>query len=420
MSLTLGFFSLTTVLIIIISKIIFDHLYYLEEFHPTTKDGNKKYNRNKPGKNILLVNSCFGVIGGSVTYTINLYKELIRKEHNPILLITKNSQLEKKLKKLDIPHFIYNKFPIKIGFQPGLKNAIYKIYKKKNISIVHCNVKNETLSAIKIAKSNKLKVILTQHNNNGLKQKYLKILTSIIAVTPHISTFIKKNSTKIKNVEFIPPYLGTEHLNTFQNFTTNQSKQFFFKEQFNINLNNYLSIAMIANMPYNDNKNHILLLEAIKILVHEKNRKINLILAGDGPLKKRLKKLAQDFQITQYVHFLGFTSKIPEILYYSDIKILPSKNEAFGLSLIEAALLKKPLIGSSATGIENIIKHNNTGLLFKNNDLTSLVKQIEKLLENKELRIELGQNAYTHILHNLHPEQNLAKTLQFYKKVLAT
>ena len=165
-------------------------------------------------------------------------------------------------------------------------------------------------------------------------------------------------------------------------------------------------------------KNHQLMFKALHKLVYEKKKPINLLLCGQGYREKYLRTLAKNLKIEKYIYFLGFTYKRIEIMYHSDIKALTTKDEAFGIVLMEAALLKKPLIGTKGTGMENVIKHENTGLLFEKENVCDLVNQIEKMIDNPELQKKYGMNAYKHVKESLLSNSLMKKINIFYQQIL--
>ena len=167
-----------------------------------------------------------------------------------------------------------------------------------------------------------------------------------------------------------------------------------------------------------ENKNQQLLLKAANKLIVEKEKPVQIFLVGAGEINI-LKRLAKELKIEDYIYFIRFTDKIAEILYHSNIKILTSKEEAFGIVLLEAALLKKPIISSDKTGSRNIIKHKKTGLLFKNNDVNDLVKKIERLLNNPILGKTLGENAFQFVKKHFITQKSFSRLEKFYKKILS-
>ncbi len=413
-------YSLILVFMILITKKLIQYLYYFEEviFHTESNDNkNQRENRSINKKNILLINSNHKACGGGEVYTISLYENLLNQGHNVKILIVKNSKLEQRLQKQKLSYFAYKKIEIfKSSIQPGLSSAIFKICKEHNIQIVHCNLHRETLYLAKARELLPVKVVLTRHLSDPIKTKYLKNLDGIIAVNSQIKNYlkeeIKKKNLPIKTLKRIPPFFDEQK---FISFKPTENKKEFFKKNFDIEIKDLPIISEVAWI--NDNKNQLLLLKAAAELIHKKKQPVQIVLAGSGEIQK-LKLLAKKLEIAEYVFTLGFTNKIPEILFHSDLKILPSKQEAFGIALLEAALMKKPLIGSSNTGMVDIIKHHKTGLLFKNNDLNSLIEQIESLIDHPDLQNTLGENAYEFVVQNFSTKQSLEKIERFYTNVL--
>ena len=369
-------------------------------------------------KNILIVNGAHGILGGAEFYSLTLYKNLVKNGHNVKFLVAKNSGLAQRLKNEGIPYYTYKKIIIfKNQFQPGLYRAIYKICKQNSIQIIHCNIHREVKPAKKVAKKLPVKVVMTRHIPQKLKSKYLQNLDGTICVSPQIKEYFEnKNETeklRIKEITFIPPFFNEKK---FLKFSTKQSKQEFFEQEFEIKTKNLPILCTIAHL--NKNKNHKILLHALYELIYKKNKPVQLMLAGDGPLKKDLLDLAINLKIQGYVHFLGFTDKTVELLYHSDIKILPSKQEGMPIVLLEAATLKKPIIGADTANLSSIVINEKTGLLFEQNNINSLVEKIEKLIDDPELIKSYGQEAQSLVLQNYSTQTSTNKLELFYKKIL--
>ena len=77
-----------------------------------------------------------------------------------------------------------------------------------------------------------------------------------------------------------------------------------------------------------------------------------------------------------------------------------------------------PLIGTAGTGMENVIKHGKTGLLFKKGDVQDLADKIEKLLKDTKLQKKLTDNAFDFVCENFLPEIGLKKIINFYLNVM--
>lgn len=110
---------------------------------------------------------------------------------------------------------------------------------------------------------------------------------------------------------------------------------------------------------------------------------IHLVLVGEGPLKKENEELAEELDMSDRVHFLGFREDIPRILKTVDIVVLSSYWEGLSLSSIEGMASGKPFLASKVAGLEEVV--GNIGLLFNQGDIDSLANLIKELFDDPSL-----------------------------------
>ncbi len=118
------------------------------------------------------------------------------------------------------------------------------------------------------------------------------------------------------------------------------------------------------------------------------------LMVGDGPLKDKLEKRVKKQNMEQ--NFI-FTGEVPRktvfyLLGRSDISVMPSKNEAFGIAVLEAFAKMVPVIARNNSGTSDIIAHEKTGFLVENNK--EMVTYIMKLIDEPELRKKISYNAH--------------------------
>ena len=126
---------------------------------------------------------------------------------------------------------------------------------------------------------------------------------------------------------------------------------------------------------------------------------VRLLLVG-GDEENMTSVIKQKVVNIDTVIFYGVTTSPERLLQACDVFCLPSYREGFGTSIIEAALLEIPVICSDTYGLMETIIENKTGLRHKVADVDSLYFQMEKLVNNKELREELGKGGRTYVLEN--------------------
>jgi glycosyltransferase involved in cell wall biosynthesis len=132
--------------------------------------------------------------------------------------------------------------------------------------------------------------------------------------------------------------------------------------------------------------------EAIKAFNRLANEYPNdkLIIIGDGPESEKFRTLAKN---NPRIKLLGYQKDPLKYIAESNIFVHPAYHEGFGISLIEASMLSKPIIATAVGGIVEIITDYKTGLLVKDRDVDSLTDAMKLLRNNKTLQNKLGATA---------------------------
>jgi len=131
-------------------------------------------------------------------------------------------------------------------------------------------------------------------------------------------------------------------------------------------------------------------------IVAERSKDVRFLLVGYGPLKARIMKLARDFGLLdKSINILGPLSReeIAEILSKASVFSFPSLKEGMPLSVLEAMASAVPVVSSNIPGINDVIIHGENGILVPPRNPKALANAIMLLLEDRDLRRKLGQNA---------------------------
>ena len=132
--------------------------------------------------------------------------------------------------------------------------------------------------------------------------------------------------------------------------------------------------------------------------VAKRNPEVLFVIAGDETAgepgyKTYLEKLCHEIGANRHVKFLSFTDDVPRLMAALDIFVLPSFGETFGLVVIEAMAMEKPVIATNAGGLPEIIADGQTGLLVEPRNVEAVATAIEKLLVDEKLRTSLAHAA---------------------------
>jgi glycosyltransferase involved in cell wall biosynthesis len=120
-----------------------------------------------------------------------------------------------------------------------------------------------------------------------------------------------------------------------------------------------------------------------------------LLIVGDGIMRQQLEQLMRDLDVRRSVRFAGHVDRNSISLYYkaSDVFVLPSIEETFGIVLLEASASGLPMVVSDLPTFRWIIKDGYNGLVVARGDETGLAHAVTRLLRDDQLRSMMGQNA---------------------------
>ncbi|MBM3713366.1 MAG: N-acetyl-alpha-D-glucosaminyl L-malate synthase BshA, partial [Actinobacteria bacterium] len=121
--------------------------------------------------------------------------------------------------------------------------------------------------------------------------------------------------------------------------------------------------------------------------------KAKLILIGDGPEIKKCRILTEKLNLSDKVFFIGILDDIIPLLSISDLYMLPSKNESFGLSALEALRCSVPLVGTKFGGLPEVVVDGVCGYLVDPDDVELLASSALRILCDKDLKDKMGFEA---------------------------
>ena len=136
----------------------------------------------------------------------------------------------------------------------------------------------------------------------------------------------------------------------------------------------------------------------------------NLLMIGDGPERIKAEELCRKLGLAKKVKFLGKLRIIEKMLAISDVFVLPSETESFGLVALEAMASNTAIISTNSGGISEVNIEGRTGLLSNVGDVDKMAKDTISLLKNSELLERYKSNALAHAksfaLKNILPKYN--------------
>jgi len=297
---------------------------------------------------------------------------------------------------------------------------IFRLYfclKKHSAKIVHSEDTSRILSQIIASKlANKVFIWQLHTNFKLIKNRFIAYIllylinrNMITMIADSVST-IKSNIPNLINnnmYQIIPPGIDFKK---FQYCTKNNR----LRESYSLN-KEHIILGSVGRL-HEQKGFHILIGAMEKIIIKYKN--LVLFIAGDGPMRRSLKKMIQNLHLEERVILCGSIKNVPSFLNNIDIFIQPSLYEGFPLSVIEAVAAQKPIIATNVGGVPEIVIDKETGILVDRNSIEGLARGIDRMLAmSKKQKSDLVQSGYEKC-HKYTSELSVKKDLAVYNNLV--
>ncbi len=271
-------------------------------------------------------------------------------------------------------------FPL---YTPALASKIVEVARFEKLDIIHAHYAIPHATSAYLAKQiigdPKIKIITTLHGTDitlvGLEPSFLPVMKFSIEESDGVtavSRFLKEktliNYQIKKDIQVIPNFVD---VNKFQRIFAGEVRKHLASgaENILIHVSNFRMVKRVQDV--------IRIFNLVRQKVLSK-----LVLVGDGPERSNCEKLAHELNIFEDVIFLGKQIELVPVLSASDIFLIPSQSESFGLSALEAMACELPVISSSVGGLPELIVHGETGYIAEIGDVERMAKYAIELLTN--------------------------------------
>lgn len=341
--------------------------------------------QDKVSKIMFVINSLY--TGGAERQVVDDFNEMYKRGLSPILVTLRKekvSTLQNEL--LDKSNWKQIEFKNLFHFR-SWKELIKFIKTEKPDFLISSLWFANTISRIASRLSSVKKVIIFEQNiYDSIKTKKMFFIDWILQFLTYkiiaVSEVVKKSTISHGILgEKISVLHNSVNLKRFENVTEESITKF----KLDNNLENDFVVTTIGRL--NPQKNIGLLIRSVA-----KVPDVKLLIVGDGELREGLEKLSRNLNISDRVLFLGSRNDIPVILASSDCFVLTSNFEGLGIVILEAMASSLPIITTSFDVIFELIEDNKSGLIV-DYDEKEVSQAIKKLIEDTELRKNLGQEA---------------------------
>ncbi len=339
-------------------------------------------------KKVVMVGKFPPHLGGVASHLYNLSKQLRKKGYEILVLTYPHDKIRDidDIKVLHAPTINVKGFRGLIFTLTGTKKLV-EIVKKENADIIHAHyIFPPGFIALMASMVTKKPYYVTVHGSDAFILSSMSILKPIFHLILKNASKVLVVSRKLKDriMELgIPSEKVMISYNIVDIETFNPHLKTSFRKEIGINEKEDL-ILFVGNLVPQ---------KGVEYLLRAKNlmkSKTYLVIVGGGPLLKKLKKMVKDENIKDVI-FTGPRRDINNIMAASDIVVLPSVSESWGIVLLEAMAMGKPIVATRVGGIPELVDED-VGILVKPRDPHALASALEELLSDKEKRELLGKN----------------------------
>lgn len=183
----------------------------------------------------------------------------------------------------------------------------------------------------------------------------------------------------------------------------------------NIGTNGKINIGVIASL--NEHKGHEYLIEALAE-VSRRQTNIECLFVGDGRLREKLEAQARRLGLGEVIRFCGYKAGVLKYLHKFDLFVLPSVDEGMSNALLEAMACGLPVIATNVGGNAEVIIDGKTGVLVPACEPTSLAEGILRLIQDRNLRIQMGTMGRELAVKKFGIETMVQNYQEFYNRLL--
>ncbi|SFF61619.1 N-acetyl-alpha-D-glucosaminyl L-malate synthase BshA [Halobacillus alkaliphilus] len=341
--------------------------------------------------------TCYPTVGGSGVIATELGKLLAEKGHEIHFVA---SQVPFRLNRV-YPNIYYHEVEVSNypvfqhpPYDLALANKMAEVINREELDILHVHYAMPHAICAILAKQmakRDVKIITTLHGtditvlgiDSSLKQMIKFGIEQSDKVTAVSESLVQQTQDQLstdKPIEVIYNFVDEREYYQKPSYSLREDYCIKEEEKVIIHISNFRKVKRVPEVVH-----------AFSKIAAEVPAK--LLLVGDGPEYSDVHQLVKDLDLEGQVLFLGKQENVSDLLSISDLKLLLSEKESFGLVLLEAMACGVPCIGSNIGGIPEVIDHGETGYIAELGNIDQVAYFALKMLTDDDLMDRLSVNA---------------------------
>ncbi|MBD1430377.1 N-acetyl-alpha-D-glucosaminyl L-malate synthase BshA [Sphingobacterium litopenaei] len=345
---------------------------------------------------------CYPTFGGSGVVATELGKGLASKGHEVhFITYNKPARLDFFLENLYYHEVSISQYPL-FDFPPyesALASKLVDVVRFEKLDVLHVHYAIPHASAAYLAKQIlktygiNIPVVTTLHGTDitlvGKDKTFKPVVTFSINESDGVTTVSENLKSQTlesfditRDIQVIPNFIDLTRF-------VNKNREHFKKA---------IAPGNERIMVHTSNFRKVKNTQDVVRIFHEVSKTIpsKLLMVGDGPERSNAEELSRQLGISQSVRFLGKQDAVEEILSVSDLFLMPSSSESFGLAALEAMACRVPVISSNIGGLPELNVQGVTGFLSDVGNIEEMAQNAIHILEDCDRLEKFKQAAYEH------------------------
>ncbi|MGA9120890.1 MAG: glycosyltransferase family 4 protein [Bacteroidota bacterium] len=356
--------------------------------------------------------------GGLEIQAVELARQLQARGHETWLACIPDSRLEKEAADHEIRTL---PFDVTGYVHPRLVWRLAKFISRTHLDVIHCQLSKDIATVVPAVKAgmSDVPVLLTRSMGSYVNKKdpLHQFTYGNVSLVLAVSSVIRQNvidttPMSAEQVIVVPYGIDTSLFSSARTDRTVTRKSLGYADS-------DILVGFVGR--FSPGKGHEEFLRAADIARKEDPRLRYLIVGepsfGEEEYARRVHELHVSLGLQSVVTFAGFRRDVRDLMAAFDIFAFPSHAESFGIVLIEAMAMERPVVASNCDGVLDIVVDQQTGILVPPKDDAPLARAILRLAQDPALRVRMGSAGRQRVLEQFDQQAIIDRIVEIYRSV---
>ncbi len=261
----------------------------------------------------------------------------------------------------------------------------------------------------------KVKMVLHRRVSFPVKDRWLarlkyrsKKISAIICISKDVKRVLEQTLPDDKRLVLIYDSINPSRFKTIDYKKT-------FHERYDLPLSKYI-VANTSAVTHE--KDHMTFVDAAEAVLAS-GLDVVFLIVGEGAERKSVEDYVREKSLSKSIYFLGFVDDISDVFKHASLLLMTSKKEGLGSAILEAFYHRVPVVATSAGGIPEIVRHEDTGMLASISNAGEAARHVQTVLSQPHLGGKLAENGYRLVNEEFNSSRMAKETLAVYKKIMS-